>query len=133
MLPASSNSHLPSQSCADVLSDLTNALSSLFSPPTLSKGFSKAELQPCSEPPSSGTLALWVSCDGYNCRRAQLQLANTGGELDTEGAAFSLLSIPSSVCRLDTEERLALQADHGGVQPCWGEEGEADGSRCSHQ
>lgn len=27
--------------------------------------------------------------------------------------------------RLDSEERLALQADGGGVQPCRGEEGEA--------
>lgn len=36
-----------------------------------------------------------------------------------------LLSIPLSMCRLDTEERLALQADHSSAQPCRGEEGEA--------
>lgn len=66
-----------------------------------------------------------MSCDGYNCSSAHIWSANTGEEQGTDGAASSLLSIPSSVCRLDSEERLALQADHGGAQPCRGEEEEA--------
>lgn len=95
---------------------------------TLSQRLMASQRQNCSlaeKPPGSGTLALWVSCDGYNCRSAQLRLANKGGKQDTNGAASSLLSMPSSTRRLDTEEGLARQADHGGVQPCRGEEGEA--------
>lgn len=63
--------------------------------------------------------------DGYNCSSAQIWSANTGEEQGTDGGASSLRSIPSPVCRLDSEECLALQADHGSAQPCWGEEGEA--------
>lgn len=48
MLTASSNSHLPSQPCADVLGDLTKALSSLFSPPPLSNGLMASQRRSCS-------------------------------------------------------------------------------------